>query len=236
MVDPEPETTPAPPQTAPAGSESVSPSHPRRIALAHDWLVNDRGGEAVLAHIADAALERGSPGYLYTLFDGHGPYANAIDRFPTRASPLNRLPDAARRWLLPAYPRAVESLGRALARDHAREPIDLLISTSSGLIKGLRPPPGVPHLCYCHAPARYLWSATDQYTRGAAGRVRAAGFAPVRPLPPSLGRAHRVAGLPVRRQQFLHPRPGPRAFRTRRRGRPPPRAHRSVHARSDGAA
>jgi glycosyltransferase involved in cell wall biosynthesis len=177
MVDPEPETTPAPPQTAPAGSESVSPSHPRRIALAHDWLVNDRGGEAVLAHIADAALERGSPGYLYTLFDGHGPYANAIDRFPTRASPLNRLPDAARRWLLPAYPRAVESLGRALARDHAREPIDLLISTSSGLIKGLRPPPGVPHLCYCHAPARYLWSATDQYTRGAAGRVRAAGFA-----------------------------------------------------------
>ena len=66
---------------------------------------------------------------------------------------------------------------RSLARDHAHAPINLLISTSSGLIKGIRPPAGVPHLCYCHAPARYLWSATDQYTRGFAGRVRAAGFA-----------------------------------------------------------
>ena len=30
----------------------------RRIALAHDWLVDHRGGEAVLAHIADVALQR----------------------------------------------------------------------------------------------------------------------------------------------------------------------------------
>lgn len=150
-----------------------NPTRPR-IALAHDWLVNNRGGEAVLAYIAESAIERAHPGNLYTLFDGHGPYNNAIDGFSRRVSALNPLP--ARRWLLPAYPRAVEGLSRVLARDHARDPIDLLISTSSGLIKGLRPPPGVPHLCYCHAPARYLWSATSEYTRGIKGRARAIGF------------------------------------------------------------
>lgn len=166
MVDPAPNTSPA------AGKNGPKP----RIALAHDWLVNNRGGEAVLAAIATAALERGEAGRLYTLFDGFGDYNNAIDLFPRRVSSLNRLPDRARRWLLPAYPRGVEQLSRALARDNANDPIDLLISTSSGLIKGIRPPPGVPHLCYCHAPARYLWSMTDEYTRGLAGRVRAIGF------------------------------------------------------------
>ena len=174
MVDPHSITPPG--ENKPPIRAETSPAAPR-VALAHDWLVDNRGGEAVLAHLARVALERGEPGRLYTLFDGHGPYSNAIDEFPVRTSGLNRLPARARRWLLPAYPRAVEGLGRSLARDHAHAPINLLISTSSGLIKGIRPPAGVPHLCYCHAPARYLWSATDQYTRGFAGRVRAAGFA-----------------------------------------------------------
>lgn len=168
MVDHTPSTSPEPDNEP----RTVS----LRIALAHDWLVNNRGGEAVLAHAAHAALERALPGKLYTLFDGYGSYNNAIDRFERRVSGLGALPAAARRWLLPAYPAAVGSLARALARDHARDPVDLLVSTSSGLIKGIRPPRGVPHLCYCHAPARYLWSATDQYTMGAAGRVRAMGF------------------------------------------------------------
>ena len=53
-----------------------------------------------------------------------------------------------------------------LARAHKREAIDLLLSTSSAAAKGIRPPPGVPHLCYCHSPARYLWSQTAQYEAG----------------------------------------------------------------------
>ncbi|MCH7961838.1 MAG: glycosyltransferase [Planctomycetes bacterium] len=82
---------------------------------------------------------------------------------------LGRLPWAsarARRWLLPAYPSAVRDLGRQMARDHRRCEIDLVISTSSAAIKGLAPPPGVPHLCYCHSPARYVWSRKDEYTKG----------------------------------------------------------------------
>ena len=82
-----------------------------RVALAHDWLVDNRGGEAVLAHLARVALERGEPGRLYTLFDGHGPYSNAIDEFPVRTSGLNRLPARARRWLRHGFSAAMAARG-----------------------------------------------------------------------------------------------------------------------------
>jgi glycosyltransferase involved in cell wall biosynthesis len=90
---------------------------------------------------------------------------------PKRISGLGRVPGAnrVRRWLLPLYPATVASLSRRLARDHARAPIDLLISSSSAAIKGLRAPAGVPHLCYCHTPARYLWSQAEQYGGGLRG-------------------------------------------------------------------
>ncbi|MBL4810497.1 MAG: glycosyltransferase, partial [Phycisphaerales bacterium] len=83
-----------------------------------------------------------------------------------------------RRWLLPRYPKAVEELSRKLAARHELQPIDLLISTSSAAIKALVPPKGTPHICYCHAPARYLWSQTDQYTTqpGLKSKLRAAGL------------------------------------------------------------
>jgi glycosyltransferase involved in cell wall biosynthesis len=159
-----------------AGSSPASPLPSPRIALAHDWIVALRGGERVLAAIADALPH--PPHHLYTLFHNHTPITPAIDATPHTASVLNHAPQSLRRWLLPAYPAAVAQLARRLAADHQREPIDLLISTSSVAIKALGPPTGVPHLCYCHTPARYLWTQTDAYaTADATGRLRAAGLA-----------------------------------------------------------
>lgn len=147
--------------------------HPPRIALAHDWLCGFRGGEAVLDRLAQLlAREFGGAAALYVMTDDGRPLSPAIDALPRRVSFLSALPGGAtrlRRWLLPLYPRAVESLSARLAADHAREPIDLLVSTSSAAIKGLRPPAGVPHLCYCHSPARYIWSQTEQYAGGLRG-------------------------------------------------------------------
>lgn len=71
-----------------------------------------------------------------------------------------------RRWMFPLYPLAVGQLSARLAEDHARAPIDLVVSTSSAAIKSLRTPPGVPHLCYCHSPARYAWSQRADYAQG----------------------------------------------------------------------
>lgn len=164
-----PGIAPSPASAAPA---PPARARPPRIALAHDWLCGYRGGEAVLERIARLVVRRYTPGRLYTMFDDGRPLAPMVDALPRTASPLNRVPLGAtrlRRWLLPFYSIAVERLGDALARDHAREPIDLLISTSSAAIKGLRPPPGVPHLCYCHSPARYVWSRMEDYGRGLRG-------------------------------------------------------------------
>ncbi|MCC5822366.1 MAG: glycosyltransferase [Phycisphaerales bacterium] len=171
MVDP---NTPTPCSHKQDGPAPVSADAPR-IALAHDWVVAHRGGERVLAAIADALPA--NPVHLYTMFHNGTPISRRIDTCPTTVSDLNALPAALRRWLLPRYPRAVDQLSEHLAGHHDLNPIDLLVSTSSVAIKALRPPAGVPHLCYCHTPARYLWSQTEAYaTPGLKGRLRAAGL------------------------------------------------------------
>lgn len=136
------------------------------MALAHDWLCGFRGGEAVLDRIA--RLPGLDISALYVMFDDGRPLTPAIDRLTKRVSMIGKLPFASgplRRVMLPIYPTAVEQLARMLDADHRREPIDLLISTSSAAIKGLRPPRRVPHLCYCHSPARYVWSQREEYAR-----------------------------------------------------------------------
>lgn len=159
------------PPSRPAGPRSP------RIVLAHDWLCGYRGGEGVLDRLAGLAEELGRAPALLVMFDDGRPLTPAIDRLPRIRSTLSRLPLASgrlRRWLLPAYPWAVADLSRRLARLHASEPVDLLVSSSSAAVKGLRAPPGVPHLCYCHAPARYVWSRREEYARG--GVLRGAGL------------------------------------------------------------
>lgn len=175
----------------PAANTPRSPPGDRslRIGVAHDWLVGMRGGEAVLDSIIRAAEGLGEVVALYTMFDDGRPLSPAIDaqRSPDhlRVAALGRVPlasDRLRRWLLPLYPMGVADLSRRLAADHARRPLDLLVSTSSAAIKGLRPPSGLPHVCYCHSPARYLWSQTERYGAGTGGRLRSLGlglFSPV---------------------------------------------------------
>lgn len=150
---------------------------PASVALAHDWLVGYRGGEAVLDRIArlvESEIALREP-MIYTMFDDGQPLTPALDALPRTVSFLNRLPlsKRARRWLLPLYPTAVRGLSKQLvaAQQSDQSRIDLLISTSSAAIHGLTLPAdsGVPHICYCHTPARYLWSQSDQYASGLRG-------------------------------------------------------------------
>lgn len=160
----------------PSIAERIEPKLPPRaadrrlrIALAHDWLCGYRGGEGVLDRLAQLVRAEHEVAGLYVMFDDGRELAPSVDDLRRTVSPLSRLPGGAtrlRRWLLPLYPKAVETLERALVVAHRATPVDLVLSTSSAAIKGLRPPAGVPHLCYCHAPARYLWSQGREYARG----------------------------------------------------------------------
>lgn len=164
-------------------TDSAMPSHaaptrPLRVALAHDWLVGYRGGEMVLDAIINLLnQDQHTISRIYTMFDQGTPLTPAIDALPRTTSSLNRYPPSLRRWLLPRYPHAVRELSHQLHRDNTLDPIDLLISTSSSAINSLQPPPGIQHLCYCHSPARYLWSQTQNYSsRDPKGRVRTLGL------------------------------------------------------------
>lgn len=180
MVDPQPTATgaarPGPPE----------PARPR-IALVHDWLCGHRGGEAVLerlAHVCTAPEHLGAELVgVYTMFDdGRGmgafedatPRAPTIDTTPHVVSTLGRLPLASgrlRKPLLPLYPLAAADLSRRLAQAHARRGLDLVVSSSSAWVKNVRAPAGVPHVCYCHAPMRYIGSRRRDYATGPAMRL-----------------------------------------------------------------
>jgi glycosyltransferase involved in cell wall biosynthesis len=57
---------------------------------------------------------------------------------------------------------------------------DLIVSSESGPIKGIRKPSGARHICYCHTPMRYVWDMYDDYYRssGVGGKIAMKLFTP----------------------------------------------------------
>jgi glycosyltransferase involved in cell wall biosynthesis len=140
-------------------SSEFSPgSFPARIALAHHWLVNMRGGEKVLEQIG--LLFPGAP--IHTLVADTKRISPLLRSHPLRTSWLQRLPGGVSHYkkLLPLFPPAISAL-------RVDSPVDLLISSDASVIKGLTFPPDCPHVCYCHSPPRYLWDMQDDYLQSA---------------------------------------------------------------------
>jgi glycosyltransferase involved in cell wall biosynthesis len=139
--------------------------------MVHDWLCGLRGGELVLDQIVQLVRREYESAGLYVMFNDGRKLTPAISQERTQCSDLGKgaISNRLRRWLLPLYPVAVRQISGMIAREHARKPIDLVISSSSAAVKGVRPPAGVPHLCYCHSPARYVWSRSDEYAGGLRG-------------------------------------------------------------------
>ncbi|GAB4382936.1 MAG: hypothetical protein Kow0022_01520 [Phycisphaerales bacterium] len=120
-----------------------------------------------------------TPVAVLTLFDGGVSIGEHTDRISRIAPGMSRLPLAgpARRWMLPFFPGMIADLSGRARNLHEQHPIHLLVSTSSALIKNVRAPADVPHLCYCHTPARWLWDRGEEYRRGRGGLVRGLGLA-----------------------------------------------------------
>jgi glycosyltransferase involved in cell wall biosynthesis len=125
-----------------------------RIALVHDWLTGMRGGEKCL----EVLCRRFPDARLFTLLHVAGSTSPAIERMEITTSFLQRLPGAGRhyRYLLPLMPAAVERL-------KIPDDVDLVVSLSHAVAKGVEPPPGVPHVCYCFTPMRYAWHRRGDY-------------------------------------------------------------------------
>lgn len=134
-----------------------------KTAVVHDWLNGMRGGEKVLEAILPLVPEP----TIFTLFHVPGSVSASIERYPIRASWLNRLPFARRhyRHYLPLFPAAIESFDLS--------GFDLVVSSSHCVAKGAIAPAGAPHLCYCHTPVRYAYEQFDLYFPPGRTRLRA---------------------------------------------------------------
>lgn len=123
-----------------------------KVALLHDYLNQAGGAERVL--LALAALFPDAP--IYTLVHDKK-RLKGFDQKDIRTSFLQKMPFSSSkiRWYLPLMPTAVEQLDLS--------GYDLVISSSSALIKGVITHPNTLHICYCYTPTRYLWSDTHQY-------------------------------------------------------------------------
>jgi glycosyltransferase involved in cell wall biosynthesis len=136
-----------------------------RVAIVHYWWLANRGGEAVVAalaqmfpdadlfvHVCDEALVR------ETL--GSGFRGRIVQSW------ISRLPGARRHYqkYLPLMPLASEQLDLS---DY-----DLVLSSESGPAKGVITRPDALHICYCHTPMRYVWDQYHDYRNSAGPLVR----------------------------------------------------------------
>jgi len=124
-----------------------------RIALVHDYLMQDGGAERTL--LAFHRLFPTAP--IFTLF--YDPKRAHPDFTTAKIIPsfLNSFPFAPSKyqWYLPLMPHAAESIDLS--------GYDLILSSSSSIIKGIIAPPGATHICYCHNPTRFLWQERHGY-------------------------------------------------------------------------
>jgi glycosyltransferase involved in cell wall biosynthesis len=131
-----------------------------KVAIIHYWLVGMRGGEKVLETIGDMYPQAD----IYTHVYSPDSISDKIRRHRVIPTFINALPRAEKLYktYLPLMPMALEQLD---LRGY-----DLIISSESGPAKGIIPPPGALHVCYCHTPMRYIWNMYHEY-RSSAGRM-----------------------------------------------------------------
>lgn len=124
------------------------------VALVHDHLNQFGGAEKVLMNFH--AIYPKSP--IYTLLYDAGKLPREFQGLDVRTSFIASLPYAKKRfkWYLTLMPVAFEHFNFSA--------YDVVLSSVSGLAKGILVDPHAIHVCYCHTPTRYLWSDTHTYT------------------------------------------------------------------------
>ncbi len=124
-----------------------------KIALVHDYLIQDGGAERVLQVFQDMWPEAPT----FALLHDPKRVGRAFDGKDIRTSFLQGVPFALRKykWFLPLMPAATEH--------HNLNDYDVVLTSTSAFAKGVITRPETLHLCYCHTPTRYLWSDTHSY-------------------------------------------------------------------------
>ena len=114
-----------------------------------------RGGEKVLQ-----AFCKIFPGAdIYTLVSEPEAVSETIQQHRITTSWIQKLPRASQYYshYLPLFPFAIEQFDLS--------GYDLVVSSDAVVSKGVITRPETCHICYCHTPMRYAWSAYHTYLR-----------------------------------------------------------------------
>ena len=126
-----------------------------RVAIVHHWFVTRGGGERVAECLAALFPEA----EVFSLVADTPGIPEGIRGRRLHTSFLQTIPFARthHRHMMPLYALATKSLD---LRGY-----DLVVSSDSGPVKGVRVDPGAVHICYCHSPMRYLYDGYEAYLR-----------------------------------------------------------------------
>jgi glycosyltransferase involved in cell wall biosynthesis len=129
-------------------------SAPLKVAIVHDWLTNQGGGERVVCALHEAFPD--APIYTSVFNAERLPQFADLD---VRTSFLQHWPLAKSRHQL--YP----TLRTVAFESFDLSQYDVVISSSSAEAKGVITGPSAIHICYLHTPTRYYWSDYAKYRR-----------------------------------------------------------------------
>jgi glycosyltransferase involved in cell wall biosynthesis len=124
-----------------------------RIAVVHDYMTQLGGAERVAGVVAAALPEAGLFTSVHRASEvplsqvgGRAWVTSFLQRFAGHV-PLKAM--------LPLLPRAISSLDLGES--------ETVVSTSSAFAHHVRPRPGSRHICYCSAPAHFLWNSEEYF-------------------------------------------------------------------------
>jgi glycosyltransferase involved in cell wall biosynthesis len=125
----------------------------KKVALVHDWLTGQRGGEKVLEVLAEIFPQ--AP--IYTLLHLKGSQIRAVEERRIVTSFIQKMPFLRRKYrsYLPLFPLAIELLDL--------QNFDMVVSSSHCVAKGIIPRPDALHISYIHSPVRYAWNQYHAY-------------------------------------------------------------------------
>jgi glycosyltransferase involved in cell wall biosynthesis len=124
-----------------------------KIAMVHDYFTQLGGAEKVAEELYNMLPNAD----LFATVALKNKMPETLRNVPVRTSWMQKLPKMSEYYRLyfPLYPVAVRSLDLS--------GYDLVISSSSGYVKGVRASSDAIHVCYCHTPMRWVWSF-DSYS------------------------------------------------------------------------
>ena len=136
------------------------PSAPNlRVALFHDNFAQSGGAERVAEELHRTLLAAHPDTHLLTTLTSEDRLSPYLRKVNIRTTWMQHLPAKAKlfRAYFLLYPFAVDHVDVSA--------YDLIITSCFGYAKGVQRRPGSLHICYCHAPMRWVWRTEDYLSR-----------------------------------------------------------------------